>query len=91
MTPEAGEAVNGVAKRICILTNQLSAGRREAKQGKLVLSASEVEAPVFAPLVLCEVAEEESHPEAASQAIPIRIIRGAVVIDLAHDIPADRL
>tara|TARA_R110002020_G_scaffold86274_1_gene212566 strand:- start:4831 stop:5037 length:207 start_codon:yes stop_codon:yes gene_type:complete len=56
-----------------------------------VLPAAEVEDPVFAPLVVCEVAEEEARPEVASQAAPIRIIRGAVVIELAHDIPVARV
>ena len=76
MTLEAGATVNAVAERFGILPNQLSAWRREAKQGKLVLPAAEVEEPVFAPLVVCEVAEEEARPEVTSQAAPIRVIRG---------------
>lgn len=91
MTLEAGATVNAVAERFGILPNQLSAWRREAKQGKLVLPAAEVEDPVFAPLVVCEVAEVEAGPEVASQAAPIRITRGAVVIELAHDAPAARI
>ena len=80
MTLEAGATVNAVAERFGILPNQLSAWRREAKKGKLV-----------PPLVFCEVAEGEAGPEVASQAAPIRIIRGAVVIELAHDAPAARI
>ncbi len=87
MTLEAGATVNAVAERFGILPNQLSAWRREAKQGKLVLPAGAVEEPTFAPLVVCEVSEEEARPEVAPQAAPIRIIRGAVVIELAHDMP----
>jgi len=91
MTLEAGVTVNTVAERFGILPNQLSAWRREAKQGKLVLPAAEVEEPVFAPLVLCKVGEEDAHPEVASQVAPIRVIRGTVVIELAHDIPVARV
>lgn len=91
MTLEAEATVNAVAERFGILPNQLSSWRREAKQGKLVLPAAEVEEPAFAPLVVCKVAEEEAHPEVASQAAPIRIIRGSVVIELAHDIPVARV
>ncbi|WP_281984237.1 transposase [Thalassorhabdomicrobium marinisediminis] len=91
MTLETGARVNAVAERFGIRPNQLSAWRREAKQGKLVLPAAEVEEPVFAPLVVCEVAEEEERPEVASQAAPIRITRGAVVIELAHDAPSARI
>ncbi|MBY6164164.1 transposase [Mameliella alba] len=91
MTLEAGATVNAVAERFGILPNQLSAWRREAKQGKLLLPAAEVEEPVFAPLVVCEVAEKEARPEIASQAAPIRIIRGAVAIELAQDVPAARI
>ena len=91
MTLEAGATVNAVAERFGILPNQLSAWRREAKQGKLVLPAAEVEKAVFAPLVVCEVAEEEASPEEAAHIAPIRIIRGAVVIELAHDMPVARV
>ena len=91
MTLEAGATVNAVAERFGILPNQLSAWRRDAKQGKLVLPAAEVEEAVFAPLVVCDVAEEEARPEVSSQAAPIRIIRGAVVIELPHDIPVARI
>ncbi|MFZ7094175.1 transposase [Primorskyibacter sp. 2E233] len=91
MTLEAGATVNAVAERLGILPNQLSAWRREAKHGKFVLPATEVEEPVFAPLVVFEAVDEEARPEVASQAAPIRIIRGAVVIELAHDMPVARV
>jgi len=42
MTLEAGATVNAVAEHFGILPNQLSACRREAKHGKLVLPASTV-------------------------------------------------
>ncbi|WP_406871130.1 transposase [Thioclava sp. 'Guangxiensis'] len=91
MTFEVGATVNAVAERFGILPNQLSAWRREAKQCKRVLPAARVAEPVFAPLVVCHVTEEGSHREVTSQTTPIRIIRGAVVIELAHDIPATRM
>ncbi len=91
MTLEAGATVNAVAERFGILPNQLSAWRREAKQGKLVLPAAEFQEPVFAPLVVCEATEEEASPEEAAHTAPIRIIRGAVVIELAHDMPVARV
>ncbi len=91
MTLEAGATVNAVAERFGILPNQLSAWRREAKQGKLVLPAAEFQEPVFAPLVVCEATEEEANPEETAHTAPIRIIRGAVVIELAHDMPAARI
>jgi len=45
-TLERGATVNGVAARYGVLPNQLSAWRRLAKQGKLVLPAVEVDEPV---------------------------------------------
>ncbi|MBU2962004.1 transposase [Citreicella sp. C3M06] len=91
MTLGVGATVNAVAERFGILPNQLSAWRREARQGKLVLPAAEVEDPVFAPLVVCEVAQQEARPEDASQAATVRIVRGSVVVELAQDAPAARI
>jgi transposase len=91
MTREAGATVNAVAERFGILPNQLPAWRREAKQGKLVLPAPEVKEPVFALLVVCEVTEEDARPEVSGQVRPIRIFRGAVVIELPHDISVARV
>ncbi|OED50491.1 hypothetical protein AB838_01990 [Rhodobacteraceae bacterium (ex Bugula neritina AB1)] len=42
-TLEPGATVNGVAARYGVLANQLSARRRLAKQGKLVLPAAELD------------------------------------------------
>ncbi len=91
MTLEKDATVNAVAERFGILPNQLSAWRCEAKQGKLVLPATEVEDAVFAPLIVCEVAEEDGCPEEAAHMTPVRILHGAVVIELAHDIPVARI
>ncbi|MCF6432023.1 transposase [Leisingera sp. MMG025] len=48
-TLEPGATVNGVAARYGGLANQLTAWRRLAKQGRLVLPAAELDEPVFAP------------------------------------------
>lgn len=47
-TLEVGATVNAVAERYGILSNQLSAWRRLAKQGKLLLLAPEATEPLFA-------------------------------------------
>ncbi len=49
-TLEVGATVNVVAKRYAILPNQLSAWRRQAMQGKLLLPAQAADEPLFAPL-----------------------------------------
>src|SRR6056297_1548235 len=58
--------VNAVAARYGIQPNQLSAWRRMAKDGDLVLPADErdEDEAVFAPLVVCDA--EGSEPEADS-------------------------
>lgn len=89
LEPEA--TVNAVAGRYGIRPNQLSAWRRLAKQGKLVLPAAEVDEPVFAPLVVRDEAQDTADPKVPMQVAPIRIVRGTVVIELAHDAPATRI
>ena len=73
-TLEPGATVNGVAARYGVLPNQLSAWRRLAKQGKLVLPAAELEEPVFAPLVVCDVPEEQPEPDIAASEEVIRCV-----------------
>ena len=52
-TLEPGATVNAVAGQYGIRPNQLSAWRRLAKQGQLVLPAAELGEPAFAPLGIC--------------------------------------
>lgn len=87
-TLEPGATVNGVAARYGVLANQLSAWRRLAKQGKLVLPAAVLDEPVFAPLVVCEVPEVQPEPDIAASAEVIRIVSGEVRIELAPGTPA---
>jgi transposase len=84
-TLEPGATVNGVAARYGVLPNQLSAWRR------LVLPAAELDEPVFAPLVVCDVPEEQPAPDIAASAEVIRIVSGEVRIELAPGTPAIRI
>lgn len=90
-THEPGATVNGVAARYGVLPNQLSAWRRLAKQGKLVLPAAELDEPVFAPLVVCEVPEVQPEPDIAASDGVIRIASGEIRIELAPGTPALRV
>ncbi|UWQ29079.1 transposase [Leisingera sp. M523] len=90
-TLEPGATVNGVAARYGVLPNQLSAWRRLAKQGKLVLPAAELDEPVFAPLVVCDVPEVQPEPDMAASEEMIRIVWGEVRIELAPGTPAIRI
>lgn len=56
-----GATVNAVAERYGILPNQLLAWRRQAKQGKLLLPAPEVDEPLFAPLVVSAGPDEPTE------------------------------
>lgn len=88
-TLEHGASVGSVARRYGIQPNQLSAWRRLAKTGKLVLPAlrGNVAEPIFAPLVV----QDEVPPVAPSAAPPIRLLSGSVVVELAGDTPAVRI
>lgn len=58
---EVGATVNGVAERYGILSNQLSAWRRQAKQGKLMVPAPDADEPLFAPLVVSAAQDEPAE------------------------------
>lgn len=87
-TLEPGATVSGVAARYEIMPSQLTAWRRLAKEGKLVLPAVEVNEAVFAPLVVCDEITAASEAEPPSAGTPIRIVRGR---SLRQDRPDRRL
>ncbi|RRH73467.1 transposase [Falsigemmobacter faecalis] len=88
-TLEHGASVGSVARRYGLQPNQLSAWRRLAKTGKLVLPALRGDAaePIFAPLVV----RDEAPPVAPGASPPIRLLSGSVVVELAGDTPAVRI
>lgn len=90
-TLEPGATVNAVAERYGVQPNQLSAWRRMAKQGKLVLPAIAPGEPVFAPLVVCDPSPAIPSCDGCPADERIRIIIGDVRLELAVDTPAVRL
>ncbi len=89
-TLEPGPTVHAVSGRYGIRPNQLSAWRRFAMQGQLALPAAEIGKPVFAPLIICDPAETNEPPDATLEQM-IRIIRGAMQIELSPDMPSGRI
>jgi len=93
-TLRPGATVNGVAARFDVQPNQLSAWRRLAKDGALVLPAPDVEegGPVFAPLVLRD-AEGPASPDAGNDPAgsDLLITVCDVVLHLAAGTPAIRI
>ena len=90
-TLEPGATVNAVAERYGVQPNQLSAWRRMAKQGKLVLPAIAPGEPVFAPLVVCDPSPAIPSCGGCPADERIRIIIDEVRLELAADTPAVRL
>ncbi len=91
-TLEPGATVRDVAARYDLRPNHLSAWRRMARDGKLVLPAlTEAETdrgPAFAPMVIEGLTE---RPHEAGGGATLDIIRGDVVIRLEAGTPADRI
>ena len=92
-TLEDGVRVREVADRYGLRPNHLSAWRRLARDGKLVLPAPPVDAgpapgPVFAPMIVEPVTEPGEHPR--PKAI-LEIVHGDVVVRLGTDTPATRI
>ena len=85
-----GATVNDVARKYDLRPNHLSAWRRMAKKGDLVLPAPEAEAD-FAPLVVFDV--EPTSPTADTEAaLPaIEIMAGAVAVRLDGATSAGRI
>ncbi|WGR61323.1 transposase [Paracoccus ferrooxidans] len=90
-TLEPGATVNAVAERYGVQPNQLSAWRRMAKQGKLVLPAIAPDEPDFAPLVVCDPPPAGPSRDSVPANERIRIVIGELRLELAADTPAVRL
>jgi transposase len=89
-TLEPGATVNGVARKYDLLPNHLSAWRRMAKDGKLVLPAPDVEAD-FAPLVVFDVEPPAEAGVPHSAAPVIEMVTGSVTLRLDGATPAVRI
>lgn len=92
-TLRPGATVGGVAARYDLQPNQLSAWRRLAKDGKLILPAVREDEGevVFAPLVLCDV-EAPAPPDDNLPAMSgLRVTVGDVAVHLDADTPAKRI
>ena len=83
-TLHRGATVKGVAARFGLQPNQLSAWRRMARNGELILPAEhgDPEAPVFAPLVVREADSCASEGDDSHGYGEIRIVHGDVVLHL---------
>lgn len=85
-----GATVNDVARRYDLRPNHLSAWRRMAKDGDLVLPAPEAEAD-FAPLVVFDVEPTPAVKEAEPVIPVIEIMAGSVAVRLDSATPATRI
>jgi transposase len=88
---EPGATVKSVAARYGIQANQLTAWRRKAKDGALVLPAPEPEADdaIFAPLVVRDM--QDTAPAADTAGGDVRISVGDVTVHLDGATPAARI
>jgi transposase len=80
-----GATVSEVARRYDMRPNHLSAWRREAKDGRLILPATEE--PDFAPLVVTS----DPVPDISSSAATLDLLRGDVVVRLDAATPPERI
>ena len=85
-----GATVNDVARKYDMRPNHLSAWRRMAKDGELVLPAPEADAD-FAPLVVFDVESPPPNQDTDPTASAVEIIVGAVSVRLDGATPADRI
>jgi transposase len=92
-TLRPGATVNGVAARFGVQPNQLSAWRRLAKDGDLILPAPDDDEreTVFTQLVVCDA--KSPGPDVGEPKVPseLRISVGDVAIQLDADTPAARI
>ena len=82
-----GATVRDVAARYDLRPNHLSEWRRQAREGKLVLPAMPEPEPVFAPMVVEELAGRTVGAEDAT----LDIVCGEVVVRLDAATPAARI
>ena len=80
-----GATVSEVARRYDMRPNHLSAWRREAKDGRLVLPAAEE--PDFAPLVVTS----DPVPDNSSSSATLDLLCGDVVVRLDAATPPERI
>jgi len=85
-----GATVNDVAGKYDMRPNHLSAWRRMAKDGELVLPAPEAEAE-FAPLVVFDVEPPPSVKDTELVQPAIEIVAGSVSVRLDGATPAGRI
>lgn len=85
-----GATVNDVARKYELRPNHLSAWRRMARDGGLVLPAPEVETD-FAPLVVFDVEPTRPVDDAGLALSAIEIVAGALVVRLDGNTPAARI
>jgi transposase len=85
-----GTTVNDVARKYDLRPNHLSAWRRMAKDGELVLPAPEADAD-FAPLVVFDVESPPSAEDPEVAASVIEITAGSVSVRLDGATPAARI
>ncbi|MGR3639417.1 IS66-like element accessory protein TnpA [Alterinioella nitratireducens] len=85
-----GATVNDVAREYDLRPNQLSAWRRMAKDGDLLLPAAEGEVE-FAPLVVFDVESRSAAEDAEPTPSTIEIMTGSVAVHLDGATPAGRI
>lgn len=85
-----GATVNDVARKYDLRPNHLSAWRRMAKDGELVLPAPEAEAD-FAPLVVFDVESPPPAEDTEPTTSAIEIIAGSVAVRLDGATAAARI
>ena len=85
-TLEPGARVNSVARRYDLRPNHLSDWRRMAREGRLVLPASDT-VPAFASVVV----REDERRDLLAAGARLEVVQGQVTVRLDAAVPAGRL
>ena len=85
-TLDEGATVRGVARRHGVNANQLTDWRRMAREGRLVLPASDT-VPAFASVVV----REEERRDLPAAGARLEVVQGQVTVRLDAAVPAARL